>query len=94
VAATLDAAHPWFSAFQGDDFQQEAAMALPLYQGPCFLNRVCNAAGRTHHVEVGTDYLEDGYTLQATLEEAPLIFRDAVELFTWLQARETPSGFY
>ena len=92
VATTLSSAHPWFSAFQGDDFQQEAAMALPLYQGPCFLHRVCDAQGRPYQVQVGTEYLEEGYTLQPTQEDAPLVFRDAEELFRWLRARGTTAG--
>jgi hypothetical protein len=62
------------------------------YQGPCFLHRACDAQGRPYQVQVGTEYLEEGYTLQATQEEAPLVFRDAEELFRWLRARGTTAG--
>lgn len=90
VTATLYPAHPHFTAFQGDDFQQEAALALPLYHdglGPSFLYTACDAKGLSSSIQVGTEYLDEGYTRHALQEDASLIFHDAVQLFQWLQDR-------
>lgn len=87
VYAYIYPKHPHFAKFEGDDMWQEAASMMPLHRGPSYLRWHRDANCNPLSVQVGGDYNhhgDDGYTHCATPAEAFSVFRDADELFDWL----------
>lgn len=87
VYAYIYPGHWHFPRFEGKDMWQEAAVVMPIHGGPSFLKWHYDDAMQPCSVQVGGDYhhLHDDFTRYATKEDAYAVFRDAEELFKWLQ---------
>jgi len=81
--------HPHFHKFDGPSWGQEAILEMPLHGGCTFLKYHKDALnGEVTGIQVGCDYNHDGdarYTHHATPADGIKQFRDADELFAWLE---------
>ena len=82
--------HPHFSKFDGTrSLSQEAATVLPLHAGASMVCYHYDQHCKITSVQVGADYnhlYDDGYTHCGDAGEAYAVFRDAGELYGWLEA--------
>lgn len=88
VYAYIYPKHPRFQRFDGDQLWQEAANELPLHSGCSFLHRNGNGL-EVFSIQVGADYHhygDDGYTFCENSGQAYSVFRDADELFAFLES--------
>lgn len=90
--------HPHFAAFSPEaGMFQPAASDLPLHWGPSLFDVIRDASGtEIKAFKVGCDYNhihDEIYTQADTVERASDVFRDAEELFAWLESLQaTPIG--
>ena len=94
VYAYIYPTHPHFAKFDGDKMWQEAATVLPLHRGPSMLRWHRDANCNPTSVQVGADYHhdgDDGYTHCDDAGQAYSVFRDADELYAWLEASNARS---
>ncbi len=93
VYAYIYPTHPHFQNFSGAAMFQDAANALPFHGGPTYL-RVHweDDASKITCYQVGSDYehlYDEQFSFCETEEHADTQFRDAEELFTWLENAAT-----
>lgn len=79
--------HPHFKNFEGDRMWQDAAAAMPLHCGPSLLSWTYAEDGTALSVKVGADYHhlgDDSFSHYESMGDAVTVFRDAEELYAWL----------
>lgn len=89
VYAYIYPTHAHFAKFDGGDIWQEASIALPLHAGASMLRWHYDANGNPTSVQVGADYNHLGderYTFFDNAEQAIQVFRDARDLYEWLNS--------
>ena len=88
VYAYIFPKHPHFAKFAGPDMWQEASSVMPLHGGASLLEFPMYE-GKVSAVKVGCDYhhLHDNFTNFSTPDDAYEVFKDAIDLHTWLTVR-------
>lgn len=89
VYAYIYPKHPHFAKFEGPNIWQDATSIMPLHAG-CSLLKYPMYDGKVTSVHVGCDYNhlhDERFTQMKTQADAYSIFRDADELYDWLQER-------
>ena len=90
VYAYIYPQHPHFSAFDGVNIWQPATENMPLHGGCTFCRRHIAENGEVCSYQVGADYQhygDDGYAHCENSRQAYSVFRDAEQLFDWLDKR-------
>ena len=89
VYAYIYPEHQHFSRFSGESIWQDSAKILPMHGGASMLRWHFDKEGIPVSVQVGADYdhiYDEDYRSCGTAEDAAPVFRDAQELFDWLES--------
>lgn len=90
VYAYIYPKHPYFNQFQGDGIWQDATTNMPLHGDCTFLHYYMQKDNEVTSIKVGADYHhmdDEPFTFHQTKEEAWKVFRDAEELFKWMEEK-------